>query len=145
MTAVYVIIISAVFYRELSVEHLWNSALLTARSSSAILIIALFYSGNLSLPMLAGAGACHSDVAVYDEFEAGMHTPAWELFPYGRSALFEVAGMGHHPTHGEWAQILEAADTQFDLGRVAKGWSLAVLTGDVGRTTFSGNIDLDTV
>ena len=61
------------------------------------------------------------------------------------SALFEVAGMGHHPTHGEWAQILEAADTQFDLGRVAKGWSLAVLTGDVGRTTFSGNIDLDTV
>ncbi|MCV7751292.1 alpha/beta fold hydrolase [Micrococcus luteus] len=40
------------------------------------------------------------------------------------SALFEVAGMGHHPTHGEWAQILEAADTQFDLGRVAKGWSL---------------------
>jgi tripartite ATP-independent transporter DctM subunit len=39
MTAVYVIVISAVFYRELSVEHLWNSALLTARSSSAILII----------------------------------------------------------------------------------------------------------
>jgi tripartite ATP-independent transporter DctM subunit len=39
MTAVYVIVISAVFYRELTVEHLWNSALLTARSSSAILII----------------------------------------------------------------------------------------------------------
>jgi len=39
MTAGYVIIISAVFYRELSVEHLWNSAILTARSSSAILII----------------------------------------------------------------------------------------------------------
>ncbi|WP_158044807.1 TRAP transporter large permease [Skermanella pratensis] len=39
ITAVYVIIISAVFYRELSVEHLWNSAVLTARSSSAILII----------------------------------------------------------------------------------------------------------
>jgi tripartite ATP-independent transporter DctM subunit len=39
MTAVYVIVISAVVYRELSVEHLWNSALLTARSSSAILII----------------------------------------------------------------------------------------------------------
>lgn len=39
MTAVYVVIISAVFYRELSVEHLWNSALMTARSSSAILII----------------------------------------------------------------------------------------------------------
>ena len=39
ITAVYVIVISAVFYRELSVEHLWNSAVLTARSSSAILII----------------------------------------------------------------------------------------------------------
>jgi tripartite ATP-independent transporter DctM subunit len=39
MTAVYVIVISAVVYRELSIEHLWNSALLTARSSSAILII----------------------------------------------------------------------------------------------------------
>ena len=24
------------------------------------------------------------------EFEAGRATPAWELFPYGRSALFEV-------------------------------------------------------
>ena len=32
------------------------------------------------------------------------------------SALVEVAGMGHHPTSGEWAQILEAADRQFDLG-----------------------------
>lgn len=39
MTAGYVIIISAVFYRELTIAHLWNSALLTARSSSAILII----------------------------------------------------------------------------------------------------------
>ena len=39
MTAVYVILISAVFYRELTLEHLWNSAVLTARSSSAILII----------------------------------------------------------------------------------------------------------
>ncbi|HTV70441.1 MAG TPA: TRAP transporter large permease [Rhizobiaceae bacterium] len=39
VTAVYVIFISAVFYRELTLEHLWNSALLTARSSSAILII----------------------------------------------------------------------------------------------------------
>ena len=32
------------------------------------------------------------------------------------SALLEVTGMGHHPTPGEWAQILEAADRQFDLG-----------------------------
>lgn len=39
MTAGYVVIISAVLYRELTVEHLWNSAVLTARSSSAILII----------------------------------------------------------------------------------------------------------
>lgn len=34
------------------------------------------------------------------------------------SALLEVTGMGHHPTSGEWAQILEAADRQFELGRV---------------------------
>ena len=39
ITAVYVIVISAVVYRELTVAHLWNSAVLTARSSSAILII----------------------------------------------------------------------------------------------------------
>ena len=39
MTAVYVIFISAVVYRELTLEHLWNSAILTARSASAILII----------------------------------------------------------------------------------------------------------
>ena len=39
MTAVYVILISAVVYRELTLAHLWNSAVLTARSSSAILII----------------------------------------------------------------------------------------------------------
>ncbi|OOG72936.1 ABC transporter permease [Sinorhizobium sp. A49] len=39
ITAVYVIFISAVFYRELTFAHLWNSAVLTARSSSAILII----------------------------------------------------------------------------------------------------------
>jgi NADH-quinone oxidoreductase subunit F len=25
-----------------------------------------------------------------EEFEAGYHTPAWELFPYGRSALFNA-------------------------------------------------------
>lgn len=39
ITAVYVVIISAVLYRELTLAHLWNSAILTARSSSAILII----------------------------------------------------------------------------------------------------------
>lgn len=39
ITAVYVVIISGVFYRELTLAHLWNSCVLTARSSSAILII----------------------------------------------------------------------------------------------------------
>ncbi|MBX9454347.1 MAG: TRAP transporter large permease [Mesorhizobium sp.] len=39
ITAVYVVVISAVLYRELTLAHLWNSAILTARSSSAILII----------------------------------------------------------------------------------------------------------
>jgi NADH-quinone oxidoreductase subunit F len=26
------------------------------------------------------------------EFEQGYHTPAWELFPYEKSALFNVEG-----------------------------------------------------
>jgi tripartite ATP-independent transporter DctM subunit len=39
VTAAYVIVISGVFYRELTLAHLWNSAVLTARSSAAILII----------------------------------------------------------------------------------------------------------
>lgn len=39
MTAVYVILISGLLYRELTLQHLWTSAVLTARSSSAILII----------------------------------------------------------------------------------------------------------
>ncbi|VVS96984.1 TRAP transporter large permease [Rhizobium sp. EC-SD404] len=39
MTAVYVILISTFVYRELTLQHLWDSAILTARSSSAILII----------------------------------------------------------------------------------------------------------
>ncbi|KQW65263.1 TRAP transporter large permease [Ensifer sp. NM-2] len=39
ITAVYVIFISGALYRELTFAHLWNSALLTARSCSAILII----------------------------------------------------------------------------------------------------------
>ena len=29
-----------------------------------------------------------------DEFIAGTHTPAWELFPYERSALFAMEPMG---------------------------------------------------
>lgn len=39
VTAGYVVLISAVIYRELTLSHLWNSAVLTVRSSSAILII----------------------------------------------------------------------------------------------------------
>jgi tripartite ATP-independent transporter DctM subunit len=39
VTAAYVIAISAFLYRELTLMHLWNSAVLTVRSSSAILII----------------------------------------------------------------------------------------------------------
>ena len=39
VTAGYVILISADIYRELTLSHLWNSAVLTVRSSSAILII----------------------------------------------------------------------------------------------------------
>jgi tripartite ATP-independent transporter DctM subunit len=39
VTAAYVVVISAVLYRELTLMHLWNSAVLTVRSSSAILII----------------------------------------------------------------------------------------------------------
>jgi len=39
ITAAYVIVISGAVYRELTLAHLWNSAVLTARSSSAILII----------------------------------------------------------------------------------------------------------
>jgi tripartite ATP-independent transporter DctM subunit len=39
VTAVYVIAISGAFYGELTLAHLWKSAVLTARSTSAILII----------------------------------------------------------------------------------------------------------
>lgn len=39
VTAVYVLFISSVIYRELTLSHLWNAMLLTVRSTSAILII----------------------------------------------------------------------------------------------------------
>jgi tripartite ATP-independent transporter DctM subunit len=39
VTAAYVIVISGLVYRELTVAHLWNAALLTVRNTSAILII----------------------------------------------------------------------------------------------------------
>ena len=49
--------------------------------------------GGRSFCALAdGAVACLTSAIKHfrDEFEAGMRTPAWELFPYQRSALFEV-------------------------------------------------------
>jgi tripartite ATP-independent transporter DctM subunit len=39
VTAVYVLFVSGVVYRELTVSHLWNAMLLTLRATSAILII----------------------------------------------------------------------------------------------------------
>jgi tripartite ATP-independent transporter DctM subunit len=39
VTAVYVILIAGLVYRELTLRHLWNAAIETARTSSAILII----------------------------------------------------------------------------------------------------------
>ena len=50
--------------------------------------------GGKSFCALAdGAVACVTSAVRHfrSEFEAGYHTPAWELFPYGRSALFAVA------------------------------------------------------
>jgi len=49
--------------------------------------------GGKSFCALAdGAVACVTSAVRHfrDEFEAGYTTPAWEAFPYGRSALFEV-------------------------------------------------------
>ena len=51
--------------------------------------------GGRSFCALAdGAVACLTSAIKHfrDEFEQGMHTPAWELFPYERSALFPSAG-----------------------------------------------------
>ncbi len=54
--------------------------------------------GGRSFCALAdGAVACVTSAVKHfrPEFEAGYHTPAWELFPYGRSALFEVPEGSH--------------------------------------------------
>ena len=51
--------------------------------------------GGLSFCALAdGAVACVTSAIQYfrDEFEQSYHTPAWELFPYERSALFVTGG-----------------------------------------------------
>jgi NADH-quinone oxidoreductase subunit F len=50
--------------------------------------------GGKSFCALAdGAVACVTSAVRHfrPEFEAGYTTPAYELFPYGRSALFQVA------------------------------------------------------
>ena len=39
VTVVYVLLISGLFYRELTLAHLWNAMVMTVRSTSAILII----------------------------------------------------------------------------------------------------------
>ena len=55
--------------------------------------------GGRSFCALAdGAVACVTSAVkeFRSEFEAGYHTPAWELFPYGRSALFPVKQSGGH-------------------------------------------------
>ena len=58
-----------------------------------LLDIAEDIGGRSFCALADGAVACLTSAIKHfrDEFEAGMHTPAWELFPYGRSALFEVA------------------------------------------------------
>ena len=60
--------------------------------------------GGKSFCALAdGAVACAtSAVKMFrSEFEQGYHTAAWELFPYGRSALFEVPEKAHqHSSEG---------------------------------------------
>ncbi len=55
--------------------------------------------GGKSFCALAdGAVACVTSAVKHfrSEFEQGYHTPAWELFPYGRSALFAEKTQGAH-------------------------------------------------
>ena len=55
--------------------------------------------GGKSFCALAdGAVACVTSAVKHfrSEFEQGYHTPAWELFPYGRSALFAKQSEGAH-------------------------------------------------
>jgi NADH-quinone oxidoreductase subunit F len=62
--------------------------------------------GGKSFCALAdGAVACVTSAIRHfrDEFEAGYTTPAWELFPYGRSALFEVPETAGDQTKGAHA------------------------------------------
>ena len=41
----------------------------------------------------AAATPIKSGIALFrEEFEAGLHTPAWELFPYEKSTIFAKGG-----------------------------------------------------
>ena len=53
-------------------------------------------NGKSFCPLAGGAVACVTSAVTHfrSEFEQGCHTPAWELFPYERSALFATQG-GH--------------------------------------------------
>jgi NADH-quinone oxidoreductase subunit F len=57
-----------------------------------LLDVASNIGGKSFCALADGAVACVTSAVRHfrSEFEAGYTTPAWELFPYGRSALFEV-------------------------------------------------------
>ena len=57
-----------------------------------LLDIAGHINGKSFCPLAGGAVACVTSAVKYfrGEFEQGCHTPAWELFPYERSALFAM-------------------------------------------------------
>lgn len=57
-----------------------------------LLDVASNIGGKSFCALADGAVACVTSAIRHfrSEFEAGYTTPAWELFPYGRSALFEV-------------------------------------------------------
>ena len=59
-----------------------------------LLSIAGDVDGKSFCPLAGGAVACVTSAVknFRSEFEQGYHTPAWELLPYERSALFEVRG-----------------------------------------------------
>jgi NADH-quinone oxidoreductase subunit F len=57
-----------------------------------LLDVASNIGGKSFCALADGAVACVTSAIRHfrSEFEDGYSTPAWELFPYGRSALFEV-------------------------------------------------------
>jgi NADH-quinone oxidoreductase subunit F len=59
-----------------------------------LLSVADTINGKSFCPLAGGAVACVTSAVQHfrPEFEQGYHTPAWELFPYERSALFATQG-----------------------------------------------------